>query len=79
MENKNCKIVRGLCDSYEVRRTADAITGGEVLEVSRIINHGDGLCEKIYLGEMDGSFNDRDEVLLDEIDCSFDKSKVLNS
>ena len=75
MEEKNYKIVRGLCDLYKVYRSIDAINGNEVLEVSRLYEVDKGLYDEVPLGEIDGNFNDTNEMLLDEIDARFNTAK----
>ena len=81
---KNSRIVRGICDAYKVYRSIDAISGKEVLEAHVMIKVDEGVYEEKYLGEIDGSFNDSDDSILNEIDARFDvknftKSKALNS
>jgi hypothetical protein len=84
MERKDSRIVRGLCDTYKIYRTTDALTGGDVLEVHRLYEVDKGIYDEEPLGEIDGNFNETDELILNEIDARFDKNgfskdKVLNS
>lgn len=75
MEERNYKVVRGLCDAYKVYRSIDAINGNEVLEVSRLYEVDKGIYDEVPLGEIDGNFNDTNEMLLDEIDARFNTTK----
>ena len=68
---KDSRIVKGLCDSYFVRKAFDAITGDEMLEVYEDMK-ADG--DKHYCGEwlcdIGCTLKDSDEVILDEIDAN---------
>lgn len=77
-ENKESRVVRGLCDLYKVYKATDAITGNEFMEVHRLFEVDKGIYDEVYLGDIDGTIKESDEDILNEIDARFDNSNAMH-
>lgn len=64
------RIVRGISDSYVVKEAVDTVTGEKFLEVYEHEETGNENFQGEWLCDIDGTMNDTDEYLLNEIDAA---------
>ncbi len=64
------RIVRGISDSYVVKEAVDTVTGEKFLEVYEHEENGNENFQGDWLCDIDGTMNDTDEYLLNEIDAA---------
>ncbi|MBS7363540.1 MAG: hypothetical protein KIH03_06990 [Paludibacteraceae bacterium] len=64
------RIVRGISDSYIVKEAVETVTGEKFLEVYEHEENGNENFQGEWLCDIDGTMNDTDEYLLNEIDAA---------
>lgn len=64
------RIVRGISDSYIVKEAVEAVTGEKFLEVYEHEENGNENFQSEWLCDIDGTMDDTDEYLLNEIDAA---------
>ena len=64
------RIVRGISDSYIVKEAVETVTGEKFLEVYEHEENGNENFQGEWLCDIDGTMDDTDEYLLNEIDAA---------